>query len=430
MRIAIIGGGVGGLTLALALRQRGLQPDIYEQASELAEIGAAVALSANATRELTRLGLLDQIAAVSTEPSELIYRSWRDGSRIAAHKVHLDLRYQRECGAPYFGIHRADLQRILSGGLASDRSDWKRSERESAGQRLADPYRPDHSQGDMGLGGGGLHLGHQLANLAQRDRTMVLTFANGKSVEADLVIGADGVRSMVRRFITGSDDTVYSGTSAYRGIVPVERLPTLPDPQAIQFWMGPDAHLLHYAIGGNGESVNFFAVIERPKPWPHPDKWLDPIEPGEAVRAFAGWNQAVIEMVAQSLSVRWGLFGVRPLLHWSRGAAVLIGDAAHGMLPHHGQGANTTIEDAITLAELLPGASADGLAPMLAHYQSLRRARTRKIQRSSWVTNAALHLPDGPALAERDRRVARFPEEFGWIHRFDALQTVRDAAYA
>jgi salicylate hydroxylase len=106
---------------------------------------------------------------------------------------------------------------------------------------------------------------------------------------------------------------------------------------------------------------------------------------------------------------------------------VILGDAAHAMLPHHGQGANTTIEDAITLAELLPGTAPDGLAPMLAKYQSLRRARTRKIQRSSWITNSLLHLPDGPQLAERDRRVARFPDDFGWIHQFDALETVRNA---
>lgn len=168
----------------------------------------------------------------------------------------------------------------------------------------------------------------------------------------------------------------------------------LPDSQAIQFWMGPDARLLHYAIGGGGESVNFFAVVEYPKVWPHGDRWLDEVKSGEAVEAFKSWHPAVIEMVTQSLSVRWGLFGVRPLLHWFRGGAVLLGDSAHGMLPHHGQGANTTIEDAVTIAELLPGVRPGGLASMLAHYQSLRRARTRKIQRSFWVTNALLHLQD------------------------------------
>ena len=137
------------------------------------------------------------------------------------------------------------------------------------------------------------------------------------------------MRSVVRRFITGGDDTVYSGTSAFRGIVPVAKLPALPDPGAIQFWMGPDAHLLHYAIGGNADYVNFFAVVEYPKVWPHADKWLDSIEPGEAAAAFAGWHPAVVEMVAQHLPVRWGLFGTRPLLNWCRGAVVILGDAAH-----------------------------------------------------------------------------------------------------
>jgi salicylate hydroxylase len=122
--------------------------------------------------------------------------------------------------------------------------------------------------------------------------------------------------------------------------------------------------------------------------------------------------------------VRWGLFTVRPLLHWFRGRAVLLGDAAHAMLPHHGQGANTTIEDAITLAELLAEASSDGVEAILGRYQVLRRARTRKIQRSSRATNDLLHLPDGAALEDRDRRVSRFPEDFGWIHAFDALRSV------
>jgi salicylate hydroxylase len=116
-RIAIVGGGIGGLTLAVALRQRGIEADVYEQAQQLGEIGAAVALSANSTRELRRLGIGDALATVSTEPGELIYRNWRVGSRIAAHPVRENMNYQQICGAPYYGIHRADLQRILSGAL-------------------------------------------------------------------------------------------------------------------------------------------------------------------------------------------------------------------------------------------------------------------------------------------------------------------------
>jgi salicylate hydroxylase len=397
LRIAIIGGGIGGLTLAIALRQRGIAAEIFEQAPEMIEIGAGIALAANSTRELRRLGVLDQITALSTEPIELIYRDWRDGHRIAAHPIRQDLQYQKRFDAPLLGVHRADLQRILS----------------------------------CAFGGAELHLGHQLANLVDQGDTIGLEFANGRFVEADLVIGADGVRSVVRRFVTGGDDTVYSGTSAFRGIVPVNRLPSLPNPQALQFWMGPSAHLLHYVIGGSGDAVNFFAGVEGPSVWPHPDKWLAEIQPGEALAAFRGWHPAVTEMVgAVEHKVRWGLFSVRPLQHWCRGRAVLLGDAAHAMLPHHGQGANTTIEDAITLAELLASSPHRELEAAVRHYQALRRARTRKIQRSSRVTNDLLHLPDGPALAGRDRRMTSFPDNFGWIHEFDALRAALKASQA
>jgi salicylate hydroxylase len=239
------------------------------------------------------------------------------------------------------------------------------------------------------------------------------------------MVGADGVRSVIREWVAGGEGTTYSGTSAFRGIVPAARLPSLPDPQAIQFWMGPNAHLLHYAIGGNGEDVNYFAVIEGPEAWPGSGSVAD-IGPDEALSAFKGWHPAVTEMIgAVPHHKLWGLFVVRPLLQWHRGRAILLGDSAHAMVPHHGQGANTTIEDAITLAELLVGTAPGGITAMLGQYQALRRARTRKIQRSSWATNALLHLPDGPALPARDAKVARFPEDFGWIHEFDALQSAR-----
>jgi salicylate hydroxylase len=394
LRIAIIGAGIGGLTLAIALRQRGVAAELFEQAPELSEIGAAVALSANSSRELRRLGVLDAIAAYSTEPTELIYRDWLHGRRLAAHPMRHGLQYQNRFGAPFYGIHRADLQRVLGSAL----------------------------------GGAGLHLGHRLVKLVDQGDAIGLAFDQGRFAQADLVIGADGIRSVVRRFVTGGEDAVYSRTSAFRGIVPAARLPSLPDPQALQFWMGPNAHLLHYPIGGGGDTVNFVAVIEGPAVWPHADKWLSEVEPGEALTAFKGWHRAVSEMVGSvEHKVRWGLFMMRPLLHWFRGRAVLLGDAAHAMLPHHGQGANTSIEDAITLAELLAGASSGGLEAVLGHYQAMRRARTRKIQRSSQATNDLLHLPDGPVLAERDRRMSRFPEDFGWIHEFDALHFVSKA---
>ena len=390
-RIAIVGAGIGGLTLWRALRDRGLAADVYEQAHELAEIGAAVALSANATRELRRLGLLDAVVPASTEPTELIYRNGRSGARIAAHPVRLGGAYQGRFGAPYCGIHRADLQRALGAGVDRNR----------------------------------LHLGRRLVGLAERDEVVTLAFADGPPAQADIVIAADGVRSVARRFVAGDDGLLYSRTSGFRGIVPVDRLPSLPDPQAIQFWMGPSAHLLHYAIGADGGHVNFLAVVEGPRDWAHPEKGLTESSAAEALAAFDGWHPAVTEMVSSvAHTLRWGLFLAKPLSGWRRGRVLLLGDAAHAMLPHHGQGANTTIEDAVTLAELLAG-DPDDLEGAFAAYQALRQPRTRKVQRASWTGNRGLHLPDGPETARRDALIARFPERFGWIHAFDALEATR-----
>jgi salicylate hydroxylase len=389
-RVAIIGAGIGGLSLALALRERGLRAVVYEQASELTEIGAAIALSANATREFARLGLVDELAAASTIPTELIYRHWRDGSRIAAQPVRNDGWYVGRFGAPYFGIHRADLQKTLSAAVGVEN----------------------------------LHLGCRLVDIVQEPGSVVLEFANGRVEHADIVVGADGVRSTVRRWVTGADDAVYSGTSAFRGIVPVENLPSLPDPHAIQFWMGPDAHLLHYAIGGNGEAVNFFAVVETPRIWLHNSTVVD-VGEDVPVASFRGWHPAVTEMIrAASSPIRWGLFAVRPVLRWYHGRVVILGDAAHGMLPHHGQGANTSIEDAFALAGLLVDGRSD-LEATFSRYQALRRARTRTIQRSAWVTSGLLHLHDGPSARVRDGKVATVAQDFGWIHEYDVQQELQ-----
>jgi salicylate hydroxylase len=192
--------------------------------------------------------------------------------------------------------------------------------------------------------------------------------------------------------------------------------------------MGPDAHLLHYAIGGAGESVNFFAVVEGPPIWLH-DGTVAEVHEDVPVASFLGWHPAVIEMIKAAESpVRWGLFTVRPLLRWYRGRVVILGDAAHGMLPHHGQGANTSIEDAFALAALLADARSADLEPAFSRYQALRRARTRTIQRSSWATSSLLHLPDGPAARVRNAKLARFPEDFGWIHEYDVQQALRTSA--
>lgn len=228
-RLAIVGAGIGGLTLAIALKDQGWDVQLYEQADELREVGAAVALSANATRFYEdRFGLKEQLGAKAYEVQALIYRDGRDGRLIAEHRFD----YKRKYGHPYVGIHRADLQVILSGAVGMD----------------------------------SINLNKRLVDIDDSGSEAVLKFADGSSAAADLVIGADGAKSTVRRLLLGYDDAYYSGTSAFRGIVEPEQMPSMPDPDAIQFWMGPGRHCLHYPIGNGAH--NFFLVERHPAPGP------------------------------------------------------------------------------------------------------------------------------------------------------------------
>jgi len=273
-RLAIVGASIGGLTLAIALKDQGWDVQLYEQADELREVGAAVALSANATRFYEdRFGLKEQLGAKAYEVQALIYRDGRDGRLIAEHRFD----YKGKYGHPYVGIHRADLQAILSGAVGMD----------------------------------SINLNKRLVDIDDSGSEAVLKFADGSSAAADLVIGADGAKSTVRRLMLGYDDAYYSGASAFRGIVEPEQMPSMPDPDAIQFWMGPGRHCLHYPIGNGAH--NFFLVERHPSPWPH-KAWIAPTNDQEKLAGFGSWHPAIIEMVnAVPVSERWGLFHRPPL---------------------------------------------------------------------------------------------------------------------
>jgi salicylate hydroxylase len=416
VRVAVVGAGIGGLTLGIALQRAGIAVDLYERADELREVGAAVALSANGTRELYRLGVGEALDRVATEPTELIYRDGRSGERIAAHTGGAG--YRARFGAPYWGIHRVDLQQTLAAAVTHG---------------PADP--------------GNLHLGKDVIGVADDGGGATITFDDGSTATADVVVGADGVHSVVRDHVCGpGTGPVYSGTSAFRGLVPRAALPSLPDPLAIQFWAGPDAHLLHYALGGverDDDTVNFFAVLCGPERWgdaqhsgEHADRGAGardaehhgnrPASDGELLAAFAGWHPAVLEMLAAvPQSPRWPLLSQPPLTRWTRGRVVLVGDACHAMLPHHGQGANQSIEDAIVLADLLAGGDVEAA---LATYPRRRRARTRAVARSAWETGTLLHLPDPrpghdhdvDGLKARDARFETYLDANAWVHEYTA----------
>jgi salicylate hydroxylase len=387
LKIAIVGAGVGGLTLALALREHGIDAQLYEQADELREIGAAIAVAANATRFYERMGLRAEFDKVCAQLKDLIYRDGRSGAVIGHHRGNPD--YEKQFGGPMWGIHRADLQVVLSKAVGLER----------------------------------IKLKHRLVDIAQTPDRVSLTFANGQRAEADLVIGADGSRSTVRRWMLGYDDALYSGCSGFRGVVPARQLDLLPDPAAIQFWVGAGGHLLHYPIDGQG-TQNFLLVERHPSPWPTRE-WIMPASKEEPLRLFKDWHPAVVQMIsAVPLDLRWALFHRPPLGRWSKGRVTLLGDAAHAVVPHHGQGANQSIEDAVVLAAQLAKAGPGKWREAQEAYERLRRGRTRKVQLASITTADVLHLPDGPAAQERNARLGmreKVLHHLGWIHDFDAL---------
>lgn len=391
LRVAVAGAGIGGLTLALALQDRGVDVSVYEQAEQLTEVGAGVALASNGTRLLRRLGVGDALASEASGSSHMIFRR-RDGSLVAAHR--LDDPYTERFGGPFQGLHRVALQRVLAAAMGDGVI--------HTGQRCVAV--------DSEAGAGGIRL----------------RFEDGEDVVADVVVAADGVHSALRDQVGAGDDAVFSGTVGFRGVVPVEQLPSLPDPDAAQFWMGPGRHLLHYPIDG-GARVNFLAVVRTPA-WTS-QRWMESCDPSEAAVAFEGWHPAATEMTsAVTEATRWALFDRRPLRHWSRGRLVLLGDAAHAMLPHQGQGANQTIEDAVVLADELAESSPTDVEAALVRYEQRRRRRTRRVQRVSRLTADLLHLPDGPEADARDLILVDLPNVLTWIHGHDAQAGSRSTA--
>ena len=271
-----------------------------------------------------------------------------------------------------------------------------------------------------------LHLGHRCVGIDEHASHAGLRFADGSSAEADVVVGADGVHSVIRPYVAGPVRGRYSGTVGYRGLVPVDAMPSLPDPTPLQFWAGPGRHLLHYAIDG-GRTVNFLAVVRVPE-WTN-DAWMEECAVTDAVDAFAGWHPAVTEMIGGTeVGARWALHDLEPLDRWHTDRVVLMGDAAHAMVPHQGQGANQTIEDAVVLADCLGDELETPRA--LRRYADLRRPRTARVQR--WSRRAAdlMHVPDGPDIAARDEIFARLDSELDWIHSHDASGTRASVAPA
>src|SRR5437879_4849969 len=362
LRIAVIGGGIGGLTAALSLRQAGFEVDVYEQAPELTHIGGGINMGPNAARVLFRLGLAEALLRDGVCPLSTHQRRWDDGRTL--QRAPLNPQCEQLYGAPHITIHRADLLAVISSGFPAER----------------------------------IHLGHRLAGLENEGGGAAAWFENGARITADVLVGADGIHSAVRAALFGEEAPRFAGCVAYRGLVPIERIADLALEIGSQSWVGPGAHFVHYFVS-RGRLLNFVGWTEHDS-WNRED-WTDRATVDRALAAFEGWHPQVRRIIAAAdTCFVWALFDREPLPRWSVGRTTLLGDACHPMYPFMGQGAAQAIEDGATLAACLVAGGAD-VAETLSRYQRVRRPRVTRLQEMSRANKIRFHLPDGPDRQSR-----------------------------
>lgn len=382
-RIAIVGAGIAGLTTAIALTQAGLACEVFEQAPYLAEVGAGLQLAPNAVRPLRRLGLGKQLDRVAVRAEAIEMRRWSDGELIMS--TPLGDECEERFGAPYCTVHRAHLHQYLRELL------------------------PD----------GVLRLGMRCCRLSEESDAVELTFQNGRMAHADLVVGADGIHSVVRDQLA-HDQPRFSGQSIYRGLLPAIRLPRLAEDPKVRLWLGPGQHCVSYLVAG-GEWISFGATT--PADGRRTESWSATGQVEQMVKAYRGWHPDVLELLSAADSVRhWALHDRDTITPWSTDRLTLVGDAAHPMLPFLAQGANQAIEDAVVLAQCLRTTGSDELAPALRRYERIRAPRTAEVHERSRGNSRALHLADNEARRTRDAELGRCADlsHQDWLYGYDA----------
>lgn len=390
----VAGAGVGGLTAALALARTGARVTLVEQAATLGEVGAGLQVSPNATRVLFHLGLEAALSPLAFRPEAVEARGWRKGQVIS--RAPLGEAALRTYGFPYLHMHRADLLAVLAEACRAE-------------PRIT------------------LRLGETIAAV-EGDEGPALVLASGERLEADVLVGADGIRSVVREALFGPAAPRFTGNVAWRGLVPAERLAGAGIPPVAALWMGPGAHFVHYFVRG-GTLVNFVGVVERDD-W-REESWSSRGEAADLRRDFAGWHPTVrriVEAADADACFRWALFDRDPLPRWSRGATTLLGDACHPTLPFMAQGACMAIEDAAVLAACLAGQARDAIPAALQRYEALRRPRTAGIQAGSRRNATIYHLR--PPLSWARNRGMKAGLGMGaamdGLYRYDALSAAGD----
>jgi salicylate hydroxylase len=383
---AVVGGGIGGLATAAALTRAGIEASVYEQAPELGEVGAGVLIGPNSVRLLHRLGLaaaIDEVGGWVGEGSTY-YR--HDGSRVAPVMTT-----DSSGWAAMYGMHRADLIDVLRRAVPASR------------------IHPGHQAVSVDLGPGDQGTGDKGTEKAR------VVFENGAVAEADVVIAADGIHSAMRRFVTEPTAPVFSGQISYRGVLDTSRVPWWPA-RIFQVWMGEGKHVIVFPVRA-GRMLNFVCFV--PADEEMRESWSAPGDPDALRAAFAGFAAPVTGLLGQVDSTFWwGLYDREPLAEWTRGRLALLGDAAHPMLPHLGQGANQSVEDAFALAAVLKDVSSAEVPAALRHYVQVRRRRTDVVQANS-RRNGERYDQVNRTADGRDRELIDTRKLRAWLYDYD-----------
>jgi salicylate hydroxylase len=387
LHVAIVGGGIGGLFAANALAAQGIRVSVYEQAPAIGEIGAGVFLTPNSVRHLQRLGLGSAVEKWGARVGHESRYCRHDGAAIAPVQVTDSAGWNAT-----FGMHRADLVEILVNALPADI----------------------------------VHTGHRCTGFEQDSSIARLAFATGATAEADIVIAADGIHSELRPYVFPPSAPVRAGSVAYRGLVPHERVPHWPTDRW-QMWLGKGKHFLAFPVRA-GRLINYVGFV--PTDEEMKESWSAPGDPDVLRREFAGWDPRIHQLLDQvQVTFRWALYDREPLPVWTRQRLSLLGDAAHPMLPHLGQGANQSIEDGMALATILAPTDRTTAPTALLAYERLRRERVAQVQRGA-RENGMRYDSAYSDLGVRDAEITAHAEFRKRLYDYDVVPEAKAAMLA